>query len=229
MLNQILVDFPYTEAILAGLGFDLVADREKALDEVCRAKGLDPRTVVAMLGVFEATAPAARVATAELMSFAELCDHIVNVQHVLVRHELARLDRICREMDLSPEIGTPRLRTVQKQFAAFRAQLADHLREEAEVLFPLIRQLDSDRWAETGVLDLLKASMAGMEREHDEVDEGLAELETLIESNASSSSGAGFLQEFHDVILRLERLLHGQIYQENQILFRRARALLESQ
>ncbi|MEX2380913.1 MAG: hemerythrin domain-containing protein [Opitutales bacterium] len=127
----------------------------------------------------------------------------------------------------SSEPGGSTLFKIQERLTQFREGMTKHLREETEVFFPLIRQLGNSRAARTGAFDLLKSLLAEMRHEHSEMDEALAELEMLIDGYGQTFAHPNH-QALRDRLNDLQETLQVQIYQENQILFRRVLAALGS-
>jgi len=88
---------PARSRIFENLGIDYCCGGKKPLAEVCRAKRLDPATVVAMLTALDG-APDASQANPDAMCLAELCDHIEQAHHDYLREELPRLDFMTRKV-----------------------------------------------------------------------------------------------------------------------------------
>src|SRR5690625_5191138 len=210
-----------SRSIFGNLGIDSCQDADQPFDEVCRKHSLDPRTVLEVLKAGNLSGSEAPTPVSiELMSLCELCDYLQSSHHGALQTELSRLDLLLSEIE-SEKGHRHEVRTVRERFDAFRDKLALHMREEGEVLFPLIRQLDDPNVARTGVMDLLRGPVARMKDEHDEVDEELAVLERM------AGASLQLFDQFRDGLQHLGHVLHGQIYQENQILFRRVLARVE--
>jgi|SRR5690625_1315007 len=216
-LREIIRILQIDESVFEKLGFDSVGQREEPFDEVCDALQLDPATLVLALAASSQTKSSSPIPV-ELMSLSELCDHLQKDHHGVLQTELSRLDLLLAEAEKDGNSKKPS--RIRERFDQFRAELSAHLREEAEVLFPLIRQLDEPRIARTGVMDLLQFPLLKMKEEHAQVDEELSLLEKM-----AAEAGVRF-RHFHESLQQLEERLHGQIYQENQILFRRVFALI---
>lgn len=226
-VREVVGIVPVAGRALANVGVDPVREGDERLDEVCRARQLEPETVVRFLAGFAPSASLGAATSIELMTLAELCDHLQATNHGLLQTELSRVDSRFRQTAIETGGDRPRLAAMRQRFELFREKLLAHLREEAEVIFPLIRQLDHAGIAETGVMDLLRSPLMRMKREHDEVDEELAALEAMT-GDEREEKGRSSLSVFREEFQRLEKILHGQIYQENQVLFRRVLALISA-
>jgi regulator of cell morphogenesis and NO signaling len=215
-LRDFLARVPESRQVLANLGMDLT-NEARSLAAACAELDLDASTVARLLEALTAPARAAPAMTLELMSLSQLCDHFETVHHTALQEELQRLGSL-----LPPIAGLARIRARSE---AFRQKILRHLQEEAEVLFPIIRNLDTASPAHPELRNRLKTPLEQMRHEHNAVDEELAALQAMEPDDDASTAP---LAHFHSALARLEILLHGQIYQENQILFRRASALLSS-
>jgi len=227
-LGEILRAEPGYERVFRQAGFSVARDASRTLDEICREAGLDTETTVRLLIAFSSAAPSAPPSV-EIMSLSQICDHLENVHHPALLEKLAQAEALLpvlpnRKTDLLP----PRIASIRKHFAKFRGKLTLHLLEEAEALFPLIRQLENRGVAATGVLDLLKDPLARMKKEHSEADEDLAILQNLTAEDANDSCDPEILAKLRQLFGNLEEMLQGQIYQENQVLFRRTLAMLSA-
>jgi len=153
----------------------------------------------------------------ELMPLAELCERLEYRQRLFLGHGLARLGRLIRSAAKNNDRNRPQLVKLQKAFAAFREKFTAHMREEANVAFPFIRQLESNAVRKTHARISLQTCTAHLEKQHFEADETFAELRALAENDC--------LPELRKDLLRFEQSLHEQIYEENQVLFPRALAV----
>ncbi|MBI2948826.1 MAG: hypothetical protein HYY23_14395, partial [Verrucomicrobia bacterium] len=94
-LHEILMPAPELKQVFENLGIDACRDGGRPLVEVCQMQGLDSHTVVRLLTAFQAMPPR-QVVALELMTLAELCDHLQETQRIKLREDLARLDQLTR-------------------------------------------------------------------------------------------------------------------------------------
>lgn len=221
-IDEFLCVTPTIARVLENLGIDSHRDGNRPMGEVCRAQGLEPRTVVRMLTAFEKAAPRLPAVTVELMTLTELSDHIVETHHASLLCELAHLDSLTRIVAARHGAGNPRLLTIRKRFTAFREMLLVHLHEEMEEIFPLIRRLETSPSRNRIAYSALKAQTALMHSQHHEADEALAELHELAADCFPASSAPASVRTLSDAIIRLENSMHVQIYKEDRLLFPQA-------
>jgi regulator of cell morphogenesis and NO signaling len=221
-LDEFLLAVPEQRRLFDNLGIDTRRDHNKSLAEVCQKHDLDLQTVARMLTALQGTPPQRQVVTLELMTLAELCDHLGHTQQDDLRDELARLDRLTRTAAQQEGAKTPQFLRIRETFVAFHEQFAAHLREEAEEVFPVIRRLTAGE--DRGLRSSLRFSLARMKGEHNQADEALAELRALAGDGSSQRSVPVAMRTVSKAIVRLEHAVHEQIYKENQVFFPRALA-----
>jgi iron-sulfur cluster repair protein YtfE (RIC family) len=117
-VGELVRALPARARIFEKLGVDYCCGGKRPLAEVCREKGLDPATVIAMLDALEGTAAASTV-NPDGMSLGELCDHIERVHHDYLREELPRLEFMTRKVAAVHGDHEPRLREVRRAFESF--------------------------------------------------------------------------------------------------------------
>jgi regulator of cell morphogenesis and NO signaling len=141
-VGELVRAVPARSRVFENLGIDYCCGGKKPLTEVCRAKGLDPATVVAMLSALDATSDDT-LADPDRMTLVELCDHIERAHHDYLRDELPRLDFMTRKVAAVHGDHEPRLHEVRKVFESFQTEIASHTQEEEAQVFPTIRKLES--------------------------------------------------------------------------------------
>ena len=224
IVREVWDRFPSCNQLLEALGLNSPELARQRWDVACWAKFLEPTTVVRILQAAERLNVSSPSSSVELMSFPELCDHLVERHRVELHDELDQLSDLFAEAER--EADAPR--GLRRQFTEFRDQLIAHLKVEEEELYPLIRKMGSLQRMQQEDVERLRHWLATMKHEHDEVDEALSEMASLLETREwpqRASEWVGGLREAHT---RLEKLLHGQIYEENQVLFRRVEMALKS-
>ncbi len=224
-LDQFLSAEPELRRLFDQLGLDGCGAESQSLAEVCQRHDLHPPTVLRLLPILQAMKPPRQEVSLELLTLRELCDHLEHTQQMTLREALAQLDRLTLAAAEQQGSEHPRLWEIRNAFVAFREQFVAHSREEAEEVFPLIRQLTSAEDGRRPSRSALKSRLAGMIDEHNQADEALAELRALASDEGWRATCPAHLRTIPAAIVRLEQTFHEQIYRENQVLFPRALAI----
>jgi regulator of cell morphogenesis and NO signaling len=223
-VGEIVRAVPARSRIFENLGIDYCCGGKKPLAEVCRAKGLDPATVVAMLAALDGGAETT-TANPDAMTLAELCDHIEHYHHGYLREELPRLDFMTRKVAAVHGDHEPRLLEVRRVFEAFNAELTAHTQEEDQTIFPAIRTMESAKGDRTTAAASLNASFAKLESEHENAGAALVQFKTLTDSYTPPEWACNTFRALYDGLAKLEQNTHQHVHKENNVLFPRALAI----
>lgn len=215
---------PARSRIFENLGIDYCCGGKKPLSEACQAKGLDPRTVVAMLAALDGVASAS-TANPDAMSLSELCDHIEEAHHGYLEEELPRLDFMTRKVAAVHGDHEPRLLEVRRVFESFSAEIIPHTKEEHDTVFPAIRRLESSNRGKSAVAAELEASIEKLEAEHDKAGAALAQFKVLTDSYTPPDWACNTFRALYDGLAQLEKNMHQHVHKENNVLFPRALAM----
>ena len=223
-LDQLLQAVPVCRSLLVQLGVNPELGLNRSVAEICREYDLDAPTVTRLLLALAKTMAPVPAAPANLMPLSELCDHLEQPQQACLYDELENLDLVTRAAASRDGEANPQFLAIREAFVAFRGQLSAHLLSETVNLFPLIRRLATGDPRERPTRLALESRVARMEREHNQVDEALAELGLLVANGSLQEKFPVVTQTMTAAVVRLERTVHEQIYHENQVLFPRALA-----
>ncbi|HTO02829.1 MAG TPA: iron-sulfur cluster repair di-iron protein [Opitutus sp.] len=218
-VGEIVRAQPSRSRIFEGLGIDYCCGGKKPLAEVCKAKGLDPATVVAMLTALDGV-PEASSANPDAMSLTALCDHIVQVHHEYLREELPRLDFMTRKVAAVHSEHEPRLLEIRQVFMEFNAAMSSHTVEEETQIFPAIRQLEAADDAKDKVSSL-KVSLEKLESDHDQAGAALVRLHDLTDGYTPPEWACNTFRALYDGLSNLEKETHQHVHKENNVLFPR--------
>jgi regulator of cell morphogenesis and NO signaling len=210
--------------VLDDLGIDYCCSGNVPLADACRAKGLDPATVIAKLTAMD-TAPGAGRVDPDGMTLSELCDHIETVHHRYLDAELPRLDAMTRKVAEVHGDRDPRLREVRRIFETLQASMRSHSKEEEDLVFPMIRRLESAGADRASVAAAFRESFAKLEAEHDRAGSALAKFRQLTDNYTPPGWACDTYRATLEALDRLERDTHLHVHKENNVLFDRARSL----
>lgn len=223
-VGEIVRAVPARSRILENLGIDYCCGGKKPLAEVCRSKGLDPATVVAMLaaldGVSQPSGP-----NPDALSLTALCDDIETAHHDYLREELPRLDFMTRKVAAVHGDHEPRLQEIRRVFETFSTEIATHTQEEEQTVFPAIRKLESANGREAEVVSVLRSTFTRLESEHEQAGAALEQFAALTDRYTPPDWACNTFRALYDGLQQLEKNMHQHVHKENNILFPRAGAL----
>lgn len=180
-VGELVRAIPARSRIFEHLGIDYCCGGKNPLAEACRAKKLDPATVVAMLTALDG-APESSPANPDAMGLAELRDHIERAHHDSLREELPRLDFMTRKVAAVHGDHEARLHQGRRVFEGFNSAMAAHTDEEEAAVFPKIRKLEAMNGDKAACAAELKGIIAELESEHDSAGAALERLKELTDT-----------------------------------------------
>jgi regulator of cell morphogenesis and NO signaling len=220
-VGSIVARKPALSRVFEQARIDYCCGGGKTLDQACREKDLDPDAVLARLEESAAGSEGEPLVDAAALGLAELADHIVETHHAYLRSELPRLDRMTEKVaDVHGEKES-RLRLVRETFVALFSELSSHMMKEEQVLFPMVRQLESSEGVPAFHCGSLANPIRQMEAEHDRAGAALARLRELTDGYTSPDWACNTYRAMIDGLSHLEQDTHQHIHKENNVLFPR--------
>ncbi len=219
-LAELVVAVPRRAALLERLRIDYCCGGDRTLAEACAQRGLDAATVAALIEALDGAPRGPEPHDVAGASIVDLCDHIVQAHHDVLRRELPMIEKRLATVVRVHGGQRPELRDLQRIFTGMRAALEQHMEIEESTLFPACRAAELPDGP-----DVDEALLAQHEREHAGVGEGLVAMRELAGGydvgRALCSTHRALLAALHE----LELDLHQHVHEENNILFARVRAL----
>lgn len=207
--------------IFEELGIDYCCGGRKPLEQACAELGLDLQQVLQQLEESDREpVPDERDWTQAKMT--ELADHIEQTHHVYLRNELPRLTELTGKVGRVHGENHPELVEVNSVFLGLRAELESHMQKEEQILFPIIRELESADAARGFHCGSVNNPIRVMEHEHDNAGRALSRLRELTGGYQVPGDACGTYRAMLDALEHLEKDLHLHIHKENNILFPRA-------
>jgi regulator of cell morphogenesis and NO signaling len=202
--------------VLEELNIDFCCGGDVSLLSASEARGLEPRRVYQRLMELPLVSLNKK---RDFSAFTptELIDHIESTHHKYLKKALPRLTGLMDKVNQSHSARHPKLVRLQKALENLREDLEPHLLKEEQVLFPLIRKLESNS------SDLKIKALGGpilvMRCEHDEAGELLKEMRALANDYVPPADGCQSFQLLYMELRQLEEDTHLHIHKENNILF----------
>lgn len=221
-VGEIVARHPALSRLFESSGIDFCCGGKTPLQEACRKQGIDAKAFLASL---EAAATANEngaepVVDAAALSLAALADHIETTHHAYLHAELPRVGALAAKVAAVHGGKEPRLVQVNQIVQAFVRDLAPHLAQEEEVLFPMVRHLGTGGETHPSipsetVIELVRQ----MESEHDQAGAALARLRELTDDYVPPGWACNSYRALLDALAYLERDMHQHVHKENNILY----------
>ena len=144
-INDFIAEDVRRTGIFEDLDIDACCGGWRTLAQACAEKGIDPDPVLKRLLDFvpENDADVKEVVEGMDGSLAEAVDHLLETHHTYLKQALPRLSNLFDKVIAAHGENHPELKTVRETFDALRADLEPHLMKEEQVLFPIIKVLES--------------------------------------------------------------------------------------
>ena len=141
-IREIISSQPTAAAILQRFDIDVCAHANDSLREACAGLQLSVEQVLEKLEDGAASEAGGEQVDPATLPPSRLIQYIVRIHHQYVRQELPRLVELAYIVAERHGERAPELKQIQALTENLRAELADHLSKEEQVLFPYIAQLD---------------------------------------------------------------------------------------
>ena len=221
-VGQLVVERPGRSHLFEHLGLDYCCAGKLPLGEACRAAEIDIDDVLAQLSAHDdAEADTGEVNPADL-TLSELADHIEQTHHVYLRRELPRLGQMAEKVAQVHGDAHPWLADLRLVFSGLVAELEMHMMKEEQILFPLVRELETARSLPGFHCGSVDNPIAAMEHEHDNAAAALGRLRELSGDFKPPENACNTFRGLLQGLAELEADLHEHIHKENNILFVRA-------
>ncbi len=221
-VGELVKQRPARSRIFEKFKIDYCCGGKIPLAEACEKRGVDPESVLQAISDDETTLGS--FVDADAMSLTELADHIVATHHDHLREELPRLDFMTRKVAAVHGDGEPRLQQIREVFVAFNDELTHHMEKEEQVLFPMIRVIDTANSAPEFHCGSLATPIQVMESEHDNAGNALEQFRELTDDYTPPEWACNTFRALYNGLAELEQNMHQHVHKENNVLFPKALA-----
>ena len=197
------------------------------LAEACAKRGLDADAILEQLQQADTDAEQndGKIVDADAMGLADLVDHIVQVHHAYLREELPRLDKMTDRVYRVHGDKEPRLGELRQAFVGLSAELLSHMMKEEQILFPVVRQLETATSVPESACGSIANPIRQMEAEHDNAGGALEVMSRVTDGYQPPEWACNTYRAMLDGLATLEKDLHQHIHKENNVLFPKAMKL----
>ena len=228
-MRQIAVESPAAIAVLEKYRLDFCWAGDKSLEATAAEAGIPLETILCEMG-WALTTCRAEQADWNTAGLDALMQHIVVRHHEYLRKELPLMERLlARARVTRGRVDANTLAPLEKVFRFFGRELENHLRREEEVLFPIIRQLEtaSKSGAELPRFPFgpITNPIGIMEEDHDAERRQMRKMLMMTGNYTGPAEAANVFRSFFEKLQTLELDMRLHVHLEDQILFPRAGVL----
>ncbi|EMI53966.1 iron-sulfur cluster repair di-iron protein [Rhodopirellula sallentina] len=216
---------PNRARVFESLKIDYCCGGKVSLDRACQKRGIDTAEVMERIHANDATLHSDSHVDVDSMTLTELADHIETTHHAYLREELPRLDAMTEKVSRVHGDKDARLHQMREAFVALKSELEPHMMKEEQILFPIVRQLESSSDQPEFFCGSVANPIRQMEHEHDQAGNALAVLNESTDGYAPPEWACNTYRAMLDSLARLEADMHQHIHKENNVLFVKALAL----
>jgi regulator of cell morphogenesis and NO signaling len=224
-VGELVAERPGRARVFERYGIDYCCGGRQALSEACTAKELDAQEVVGALRDADQQSTPADEPDWTRAQLGALIANILETHHAYLRRELPRLTEIVAKVQAVHGVRHPELTGVRQTFDSLHGELESHMMKEEQVLFPLIREMESAQTLAASRGGSVRNPISVMEHEHESAGAALARLRELTNDYTPPEDGCTTYQAMLHSLAELEADLHRHIHKENNILFPRATEL----
>ena len=232
MATQTIGDFVAqdyrTAEVFEKYGIDFCCGGKVQLATACQEKGIDMDRLVQDLEQ-SASLPIDRSQNYAAWELPFLADYIVNTHHAYLKENTGSIAAYAHKIAEVHGAHHPEVIEIAAIFDQIAADLALHLREEEELLFPAIRKISA--LAKTGAageadeIEALRGSLKTLTHEHDEIGAAIHAIRHLANDYAIPGDVCNTFVVTYNKLREFEDDLHKHVHLENNILFLKAARL----
>jgi regulator of cell morphogenesis and NO signaling len=209
-------------------GIDFCCGGNVPLAAACRERGIDPAAIRQEIAEARSE-PLARSENYAGWELPFLADYIVNTHHAYLNENTAQIAAYTRKIAGVHGTHHPEVVEIAAIFEQIANDMAAHLREEEEVLFPAVRRIAASRKAGTTPAakdrETIRASLEKLGNEHEAIGDAVHAIRHLAREYAIPDDVCNTYVVTYRKLKEFEGDLHKHVHLENNILFPKAAQL----
>ncbi len=222
-LADLVTERPARLRVFERFRLDYCCGGHVKLERACASKGIAVQEVTAALAELDATPRIHEERDWAKAGLAELADHIEQTHHAYLRDELPRIAGLTEKVRAAHGSEHPEAIEVAEVFAGLKAEIESHMWKEENILFPIVRELETATAMPSFHCDTVANPIRVMELEHESAGQALARLHAATKGYSTPDDVCSTYRALMDALATLEQDLHAHIHKENYILFPRAK------
>jgi len=221
-VGELVVEQPGWSRVFEEFEIDYCCGGRRKLGDACARAGASPNAVLEALATVNRAEASSAARDWSGATMSELIDHILSAHHAYLRRELPRLSEMAAKVVRAHGQRFAWVLECQNVLADLRAELESHMMKEEQMLFPMIRALETATAAPSFHCGSLRNPITVMEHEHDSAGGALAKLRELSDGFKPPADACNTFRAWLHGLAELEADLHEHIHEENNILFPQA-------
>jgi regulator of cell morphogenesis and NO signaling len=221
-VGQLVTERPSRAKVFEKFAIDYCCGGKLPLAALCAKKGIDPAVVLAALEAADASPEEVHTDWSQA-PLDVLATHILEVHHAFLHEELPRVSMLSQKVARVHGGHHPELIEIAEIYHRFAEQMLMHMAKEERVLFPAIIRL-----AQGDGSFPVNGPISVMEAEHDDAGRDLEALRELTNNYTVPEDACNSYRALFAGLAEIEADTHLHVHKENNILFPRAIAKLQS-
>lgn len=224
-VGELVAEDVRTAGVFEKYGIDFCCGGNVRLSDICRGRSIDISAIEKELEAAKST-PLDRGQNYGAWDLSFLADYIVNTHHAYLKENLEGIRAYTKKVSEVHGANHPELVEIADIYDKIATDMTAHLREEEEVLFPMVKRVAAAKNAgkepEQEEAGALRETLAKLGKEHDEVGEAVHTIRRLSGDYAVPPDACNTYRLVLEKLKEFEDDLHKHVHLENNILFPKA-------
>jgi regulator of cell morphogenesis and NO signaling len=200
-------------------GIDFCCGGKMSIEVACSEKGISSDLIREKLKTLERT-PNTTTHNFNEWDPGFLCDYIINTHHKFVLKSLPVLVQYTQKISSVHGERHPELIEVESLFSRINSELLQHLKNEEEVLFPVVKEALNKPTPETR--KVIRSEITRMSGEHEFAGGAMDKINELTGNYTIPADSCNTYQVTLKLLREFEDDLHTHVHLENNILYPKA-------
>lgn len=228
-IGDIVAENYHAAGVLKEFGIDFCCGGGISLEKACIKKNLNVNDVLGKLNQLERSNSNSDQ-NYNAWEPVYLIEHIEKTHHNFVRSKTSEISAYAAKVARVHGERHPENVGIYNKFVSLSRELLDHLKSEEERVFPLIREIYKSKMRGESIPDKiygrLRDELALMEEEHEGAGDLMKEIRELSNNFTPPQGACATYRILYQNLAGFEEDLHKHVHLENNILFKKAEALL---
>lgn len=232
-LGNFVATYPKTRKVFEEFGLDYCCGGNKDIEIAAKEKNIDLNELISSLkSAIEEASEKDETKVWKNESLTDIINHIESKHHTFMWKELPRVDKL---LDKVVQVHGAKhgnfLVSLSNIFKELKKDLEKHLKDEEDLLFPYVKELEASINAGQPYKDKerFKDIVESLCTEHDEAGEALSQIRNLTSNFVTPKDACTSFKSLYESLLAIEDDLHEHVHLENTVLFPRIKELTKSQ